>query len=153
MAYIIISIIICIIVMAKSKVNYELSCIWHFCAILFLGMMTGVLVGFILWLTVGHVAGQFLPETEIVMEQELMKFPDSHYIQNDGDDISYMIESDGTYCIENVSIDDVLIHYQNQKPVVKKHKYKLKEDWWGIWIAVDSASIKDYTEIYLPAEE
>lgn len=152
MLYIIFSAIICTILIAKSKVNYELGFIWRFCTILSLGMATGMCIGFILWLTAGHVVGHFLPETETVTERELTKFPNSQYIQNDGNDISYMLESDGTYYIENVSMDDVLIRHQNQKPVVKKHEYKLKEDWWGIWIADDSASIKDYTEIYLPTE-
>lgn len=163
MAYIIISTIICFIFIAKSEYDKDMRFFVDYSEneyILAIGqsIVIGFAFGMLAWFFLGSAIGLFLPKIEIVTEQELIKFSDSQYIpqyiQNDGDDISYMVESNGTFRIETISADDVLIHYQNQKPVVKKHEYKLKEDWWGIWIATEYGfTDKNYSELYLPAEE
>lgn len=137
----------------KYFVHYDM-CEYSLSDAILASIMLGLGPGLLAWFFIGGVAGIFLPKTEIVTEQELMAFPDSQYIQYDDNNISYMIESDGAYRIERVSIKDAKIHYQNQKPVVMTHEYEFKENWWGTWIADNSVPrMNDYTEIYLPAEE
>lgn len=165
MLYIIFLVIICFIFIAKSEYDKDMEYFVDYRGNkynLYIDILQSIVIGFafgmLAWFFLGSAIGLFLPKIEIVTEQELIKFSDSQYIpqyiQNDGDDILYMVESNGTFRIETISADDVLIHYQNQKPVVKKHEYKLKEDWWGIWIATEYGfTDKNYSELYLPVEE
>lgn len=161
MLYIIMAISIVFIFLVRAKYDKNRKCFvccdiyeYHLSEAILASIMLGLGPGLLAWFFIGGVAGIFLPKTEIVTEQELTAFPDSQYIQYDDNNISYMIESDGAYRVERVSINDTKIHYQNQKPVVATHEYEFKENWWGTWIADNSVPrMNDYTEIYLPAEE
>lgn len=121
-----------------------------------LGLIMGVLIGFLIWAALGSAIGIFLPEKVELQTQQIIALQDnigvegSFFLGSGAIDsephYTYMIETERGFKLENVEADDSYIIYDNSPRIETRYK-SLKYDWMYL-IAIKWPSA-EYT-FYIP---
>lgn len=112
-----------------------------------------VLFGF----CVSHFIGSYLPQKEVVTEQEICAINDDtmEYLkicQSEGSTeqtYQYMIKTENGKTMKEIAVKDVIIG-ENDIPVIRKHEYVFTEEWHYLIAIGDYKG--DYIEILLPKD-
>lgn len=119
----------------------------------------GLMVGFLLYFTVGGIIGCGLDIKEIVEEQELCALKDTTSIEGQKYLFSgyidenlvcrYIVSTERGKHIEELNTENVYINEGNYKPIVKTHNVQLAKDWY-YWFAHDAFVDGYYVEFFVP---
>ena len=112
----------------------------------FLGILCGVLIGFLIWVSVGSLVGFILPKEEFLEKQEIYALNDGstfsgHYYLASGyieekAVIKYISDGEFGNKIYTANVDNTYINEGYSDAYVEIHKTDFKYEWFW-WFAMD----------------
>lgn len=125
----------------------------------FLDSVLGLLIGLVIFLTIGKIIGLMLPTVDTVEEHKLYALNDNDATQGEFFLSSgyvkeelvyrYVIDTEKGKHVEEDKADNAYIKEGDYEPVVKKHTNEFKRNWY-YWFGCPRFEREGYTEFYVP---